>query len=136
MAGRKSPSPTEPAPAKAAEAKPAPKPVEPTPAPRPKPRIPTPSNPVLDKMRELSRKELLDEIRRVTGNNDAVLWEQIGYGDVYEVIVADARTAKALGTRIGEVIAYTTQGGPMGSATGGLTLTPQDVSPYGDPFIP
>ena len=70
----------------------------------------------------------------MTGNDDAVLWEQIGHGDIYQEIFADARMAKALGVRIGDVIAYTFEKPPTGSATGGLMLTPQDVSPHGDPF--
>jgi hypothetical protein len=87
-------------------------------------------------LKSLSRDELLTEIRRATENPDILLWELVGYGDMYEPVRAGPETAAALGLEGGEVIGYVLLvPRPMGSAIGDLmNSVRQDEPPYPDPF--
>ncbi len=87
-------------------------------------------------LRSLPRNELVREIRRATGDDRILLWEQVGYGDMYTPVRAGVETAAKLGVLPGVVIGYLlTVERPMGSALGDLMNAEcQDSPPYPDPF--
>lgn len=99
-------------------------------------RPPPPMNSTLSRMRSLPRSGLRREIRRATGDEEIVLWEQVDYGDIYTPVRA-GKSAEALGVRSDDFIGYRVPGGlPKGGAIGDLgNKVPQDISPYGDPFL-
>ena len=91
----------------------------------------------LDYFRSLPRSALLHELRRVTGIERLLLWEQVAYGDMYEPVRAGNDVAGRLGVSVGDVIGYVLLvDAPMGSAIGDLVnATPQNDAPYPDPFL-
>ena len=93
-------------------------------------------NDTLQGLQNLSRRELLLHIRRVTGMENFLLWENVAYGDIWGVVQAGPEAAARLGVREGEIIGYVVQGErPKGSAIGDLMhARPQNYPPYPDPF--
>ncbi len=102
-----------------------------------RPWSPPSNNSTLQRLRQLSRQELLYEIRKATGEPDIVLWEQVAYGDIYSVVRAGPQAAKKLGVRPGDPIGYKTDGShmPESSIFGTEGAVPQNYSPHGEPFM-
>lgn len=126
-------APTEPSPPTAMK----PKPVKKPPKKPPASKGPPPSNPILERLRGLSRDKLLAEIRRATDDPDIVLWEQVPYGEIYTPVRAGPQAAKALGVRPGDVIGYIAESKPAGASSifGMENAILQNVAPYFDPFF-
>jgi len=93
-------------------------------------------NPILRHLRAMPRRELLNEVRRCADDPDILLWEQVGYGDMYKPVRANPQAAARLGVALGDVIGYKLLvDRPMGSALGDLmNVVRQDDPPYKDPF--
>ena len=125
-----------------------PSPLDAAPAPRPTSGIgkvveparplpsPPPLNPALARLRGLSRGDLLRQIRSASGDSEIVLWEQVGYGDIYAPVSAGPETAQSLGVRAGDIIGYKIiEGQQKGSAIADLMNIEKGVAPYLDPFL-
>lgn len=110
--------------------------------PPPTPRVKTPARnivtPRLRFLRQLTRTKLLEEIRRITGDQELVLWEQMEPGDWYDDVEAHGQVAEQLGLREGEVFAYHIRSEcPMGMhSQTAIGLVDEIDPPLGDPFRP
>lgn len=93
-------------------------------------------NSILQQLRTLPRNALLREIRRAAADDRILLWENIGYGDMYQPVLAVPQAAARLGVKVGDVIGYVLLvDPPTGSALGDLmNAVRQDIPPYPDPF--
>jgi hypothetical protein len=90
---------------------------------------------ILAHYRSLPRSQLQQELRRITGIDDLYLWENLGYGWIYEGVRVGTTTAPRLGVRVGDVIGYRViEGEVKGGAISDLFYIKEDKPPYPDPF--
>jgi hypothetical protein len=105
-------------------------------------RVKTPARnivtPRLRDLRLLTRTKLLQEIRRIAGDQELVLWEQMEPGDWYKIVEAHGYVAEQLGLREGEVYAYHILSEcPMGMHSQTAMGVVEEIDPpLGDPFRP
>jgi len=91
---------------------------------------------LLERFRRLPRAELQRELRRITGDDQLSLWENLGYGWMYWPVRAGPEAAAKLGTPVHAVIGYHVAAGHVfgGAITDLMDKEPQDQPPYPDPF--